>query len=150
MVGRRGDLEVTKSPRPRLQGAFVEGTYLVGAEFARLAGVEAADIHYWGKSKYLKKREGGSSPFPLSELPKAQLMGIFAKQLHMDAANASRLAEQLLPLYASNPDLVPALGILAGVIESRIDGLGRLLIETDLVPQLARLLEAKQQEEEGP
>jgi len=118
-------------------------------ELARMAGVTAADIHYWGKSEYLAKRTG-SSPFPLSQLPKAQLMGIFAKQLHMDAGNASKLAEQLLPVYARRPDVVAALKTLAEVVESRIDGLARLLVETDLVPQLSKILESKHQEEEAP
>jgi hypothetical protein len=115
-----------------------------------MAGVTAADIHYWGKSKYLAKRATSSSPFPLSQLPKAQLMGIFAKQLHMDAANASKLAEQLLPVYDTRPDVVGALRTLAQLVESRIDGLARLLVETDLVPQLAKLLESNDQEEKGP
>jgi hypothetical protein len=114
-----------------------------------MAGVTAADIHYWGKSEYLAKRTG-SSPFPLSQLPKAQLMGIFAKQLHMDAGNASKLAEQLLPVYASRPDVVAALRALAELVESRIDGLARLLVETDLVPQLAGLLNVEPQGEEVP
>lgn len=123
---------------------------ITAVELARMASVTAADIHYWGKSKYLAKRDGGSSPFPLSQLPKAQLMGIFAKQLHMDAGNASKLAEQLLPVYAGRPDVVAALKTLAEVVESRIDGLARLLVETDLVPQLAELLKSKHQEEEAP
>jgi hypothetical protein len=77
-------------------------------------------------------------------------MGIFAKQLHMDAGNASKLAEQLLPVYARRPDVVAALKTLAEVVESRIDGLARLLVETDLVPQLSKILESKHQEEEAP
>jgi hypothetical protein len=122
---------------------------ITAVELARMASVTAADIHYWGKSNYLSKRTG-SSPFPLSQLPKAQLMGIFAKQLHMDAGNASKLAEQLLPVYARRPDVVAALKTLAEVVESRIDGLARLLVETDLVPQLSKILESKHQEEEAP
>ena len=77
-------------------------------------------------------------------------MGIFAKQLHMDAANASKLAEQLLPIYANRPDVVAALKTLAAVVESRIDALARLLVETDLAPRLAGLLKLEPQGEEVP
>ena len=121
---------------------------ITAVEMARLAGVGASDIHYWGKSKYLQRRGSGSSSFPLSEVPKAQLMGIFAKQLHMDAGEASRLAEQLLPLYATKPDVIAALGTLAAAVQSRIDALAGILLESDLIPELERLLEAEPPEED--
>jgi DNA-binding transcriptional MerR regulator len=132
-------------PEGRLQPGDAAVT---AVELARLAGVAPKDIHYWGKSEYLEKRRNGSSSFPLSQVPKAQLMGIFAKQLHMDAATASKLAEQLLPLYATKPDVVAALKTLAAVVDSRIDALARVLMETDFAPMLQKLLEPKPPEKE--
>ena len=123
---------------------------ITAVELARMAGVTPADVRYWGKNKHLEKQKNGSSSYPLSQVPKAQLMGIFAKQLHMDAAKASMLAEQLLPMYAKHPDIVGALKTLAEVVENRIDGLAHLLMDTDLVPQLAKLLEQENQEVEEP
>ena len=123
---------------------------ITAVELARMAGVTPADIHYWGKSEYLKRMKNGSSPYPATQIPKAQLMGIFAKQLHMDAASSSRLAEQLLPVYAAHPNVVEALETLAEVVEQRIEGLARLLMETDLVAQLAKLLEREDGKSEKP
>jgi hypothetical protein len=113
-----------------------------------MAGVAPGDVHYWGKSDYLEKRKNGASSFPLSQLPKAQLMGILVRQLHMDAANASRLAQQLLPVYEKRPDVIGALEALADAVESRIDDLAQLLMETDLLPQLAKLKKPRRGKEE--
>jgi hypothetical protein len=123
---------------------------ITAAELARIAGVTPADVHYWGKNGHLEKRKNVSSPYPLNQVPKAQLMGIFAKQLHMDATSAAGLAEQLLPLYAKHPDIVEGLRTLAEVVENRIEGLAHMLLETDLVPNLAKLLEKEKQEKEEP
>ena len=145
-----------KTPQSESSGLVSNGSSyqfdagITAAELARMAGVTAADVHYWGKNGHLEKRNNVSSPYPLAQVPKAQLMGIFAKQLHMDAVSAAGLAEQLLPLYAKQPDIVAALRILAEVIENRIDGLAHMLLETDLAPNLAKLLEKKNQEEDEP
>jgi len=123
---------------------------ITAVELARMAKVSPADIHYWGKNGHLEKQESGSSSYPLAQVPKAQLMGIFAKRLHMDAASSSKLADQLLPMYERQPDIVERFRILADVVGNRIDGLARMLMETDLVPSLAKLLEQANQEEDEP
>ena len=122
---------------------------ITAVEMARLARVTPADIHYWGKSGYLEKRPGGSSAFPLSQVPKAQLMGIFAKQLCMDTGEASRLAEQLLPLYEQKPDIVTALRTLATAVQSRIGALAEVLVDSGVVSTIDQLLQTEPSEE-GP
>jgi len=123
---------------------------ITAVELARMARVTPADVHYWGRSGYLEKRKNGSSPFPLSQLPKALVMGIFAKQLHMDAENASRLAEKLLPVYAKRPDYVEAIRTLALAVERQTEALARLLLDTGFVAKIGDLLKNEDRNGGGP
>jgi hypothetical protein len=53
-------------------------------------------------------------------------------------------------MYERQPDIVERFRILADVVENRIDGLARMLTETNLVPNLAKLLEMENEEEQEP
>jgi hypothetical protein len=123
---------------------------ITAVEMARSAGVTPDDVRYWGRAGLVKKRRGGLSLFPVSEIPKVQLMGIFAKQLHMDAATAARLSDRLLPLYADRPDVVECLENLAEAVDSHIEELAEELLESGRSLGLHALLGPATEKENKP
>jgi len=123
---------------------------ITAVEMARSAGVTPDDVRYWGRAGLVKKRRGGLSLFPVSEIPKVQLMGIFAKRLHMDAATAARLSDRLLPLYADRPDVVERLESLAEAVDSHIEELAERLLESDRSLGLQSLTDPATEKEDEP
>jgi hypothetical protein len=144
-------MNVRASSERRDEPSTYEGDVAISAvELARMARVTPADVHYWGRSRYLEKRRNGSSAYPLSQIPKALLMGILVKQLHMDAGNASKLADQLVPVYANRPDSAEAIRTLALAVERKIEALVCLLMDTGFVEQIGDLLKKENRNGGGP
>jgi len=77
-------------------------------------------------------------------------MGILVKQLHMDAGNASKLADQLVPVYANRPDSAEAIRTLALAVERKIEALVCLLMDTGFVEQIGDLLKKENRNGGGP
>ena len=113
--------------------------FISAVQLAKLAGVKPTDIHYWGRFGYLTHQTNGSAPYPLDQLPKAQLMALFTKRLEMRAEKAARLADQLMEQYPEHPDIVEAAKVLLKALEVRTAEVATLLVEAKLVEKLDAL-----------
>ena len=126
--------ELLMNPASRMKDVFVSAVQL-----AKLAGVKPSDIHYWGRFGYLARRENRGAPYPLDQLPKAQLLGLFTRRLSMRAEKAAQLADQLMRLYPDHPDIGGAAIDLLKAIEIRIDEVASLLVEANLTNKIHEL-----------
>jgi len=115
---------------------------LSAAQLAGLANVRLQDIQYWGRKKYLSTgQDADGSQYQLNQLPKAQLMALFARRLQMKSAKASQLADDLLRLYEDEPDAFKATIAMVQALESRITEFVSLIVEMNLVPRIGEMLE---------
>lgn len=115
---------------------------LSAAQLAGLANVRLQDIQYWGRKKYLSTGENSDgAQYQLNQLPKAQLMALFAKRLQMKSEKASQLADDLLRLYEDKPDAFKATIAMVQALESRITDFVSMIVELDLVPRIGEMLE---------
>jgi hypothetical protein len=114
---------------------------LSAAQLAGLANVRLQDIQYWGRKKYLSTGEETDEPqYQLSQLPKAQLMALFAKRLQMKSEKASQIADDLLRLYKDKPGAFRATIAMVELLESRITEFVSMIVDMDLVSHMGDLL----------
>jgi hypothetical protein len=73
------------------------------------AGVEKAQVLYWGRAGFLPRRAAGYHQYPLSAVPKTKLMGLLTNEIGLEAARASQLADSLLGWIKERPQAVDAL-----------------------------------------
>ena len=118
-------------------------------QLAQAANVDPNDIRYWGRAEFLQRKSNGQTPYPLSQLPKARLMGVFAKRLHMDADNASRIADQLISRYSGRADSYDVLTSLARVIDTRIEEFVNAIVETGFLKNIEELLTEQAESNNG-
>jgi hypothetical protein len=115
---------------------------LSAAQLAGLANVRLQDIQYWGRKGYLSSgQDCNGSQYQLSQLPKAQLMALFAKRLQMNAEKASQIAEDLLRLYENKPDAFKATIAMVEALESKISDFVSMIVDLNLVPRIGEMLE---------
>ena len=115
--------------------------FLSAAQLASLANVRPQDIQYWGRKEYLSEGgEAGGLQYQLSQLPKAQLMALFAKRLQMKSKKASDLADDLLRLYEDRPDAFKATIAMVQALESRITEFVSMILDLGLVGQIGDML----------
>ena len=113
---------------------------LTAVELARLSGAVPTDISYWGKAGYLKKRLHSSSPFPISQLPKAKMMVLLAKRLQIKAKKASELADEFLRPYQDRPDAFTAMVAVVQALDTKITQFVDLILELDLVARIREIV----------
>ena len=117
---------------------------LSAAQLASLANVLPQDIEYWARKDLLPNEKGSKSGnYQLSQLPKAQLMGLFSKRLQIKAKKASQLADDVLALYKDRPDAFQATIAMVQALESRITEFVSLILDMNLVEQIGELLAEK-------
>ena len=115
--------------------------FLSAVQLASLANVRPQDIQYWGRKGYLSLRdEPGDSQYQLCQLPKAQLMALFAKRLQIRSSKASQLADDLLRLYEDRPDAFRATIAMVQALESRITEFVSMILDSGLVPEIGDML----------
>ena len=82
----------------------VFGDVFIGAEqMAKLTGVSRDQLYYWGKAGYILKKNSGKNQFPLSQLPKVQIMKLLVNEIGLDPKMASTLADAILNVSDRNP-----------------------------------------------
>lgn len=121
----------------------VSDVFVSAVQLAKLAGVKPSDIHYWGRFGYLARRKSRGAPYPLDQLPKAQLMGLFAKRLDMRAEKAAQFADQILPLLTDQIVDFQAIRSLFVALDSHIAELIALLVNEGVLSKIQLLLEEK-------
>ena len=126
---------------PTYENLDARNVPLSAAQLAGLANVRVQDIQYWERKNYLSTAKDPDGPqYQLSQLPKAQLMALFAKRLQMKASKASELANDLLRLYEDNPDAFKATVAMVEVLESRITEFVSMIVDLGLVSRIGDLL----------
>ena len=113
-----------------------KGVRCSSTELARLSGATPDHIRYWGRVGLLLKHKDTSSPFLLSELPKAKLMVLFVERLQMKAKKSSSLADDLLADYQDREDAFEAMLAVVDALDRRITELVDLILDLNLVPHL--------------
>ena len=126
-----------------------EHVFTSAVQLARAANVDPKDVRYWGREEFLERKTNGQTPYPISQLPKARLMGVFAKRLHMDAGNASRLADQLISRYSGRTDSYDVLTSLASAIDTRIEEFVNAIVETGFLSEIKKLLNGQEDSKNG-
>ena len=104
-----------------------ETTYLSARDFARAAGARKPQVLYWAKAQYIVRREHGDYVFPLSELPKAKVMGVLVNQVGLEPGKASSLAGRLLKWFENSPDTAKAVLVFLDALYERFDDVMRLM-----------------------
>lgn len=123
---------------------------LSATQLAKLAGVQPNDLAYWGRAGFLdvkgekrdenKEVDDEGRAFSLGQLPKAKLLGLFAKRLQIKASRASEIADELLEHYRTEPEKFAATVSMVQLLETKITAFIDLLVERDLVPLMEELM----------
>jgi hypothetical protein len=106
-------------------------TFLSAKELARTAGATKPQVIYWAKAGYLERREDGYYMFPLSQVPKAKVMGILTNSVGLDAERASRLSTRLLARFDDAPDAAKAVLVFLDALSDHLDEVMDLMIGTE-------------------
>jgi len=101
-----------------LEALDVETPHFSAQELARAVGATKAQILYWGKKKYITRRDNGYHMFPVEVIPKAKVMTILVSEVGLEPEKASRLAQRLLDRFEDAPDATRAvIGFLKALSE---------------------------------
>lgn len=117
---------------------------------AEQTGVDRKAIHYWSRRGLIRHREkGGKSPYYLGDLEKIKLMKTITGSFSLEAVDAAQLAEELLQMYAEEPDAYQAAVNLLKMFNKSLTSLARVLAELGFSKFIAdaNLLESGEKQE---
>jgi hypothetical protein len=139
MANRQSGVEDLTNPAADLGASCTDKIAISAVELARLVYAAPSDVHYWGRSGYLRRLQG-SPGYPLDQLRKAQLMAVFTKRLQMKSSKASELADDLLQLCQDRADGLTTTIALVRALESHITEFVALIVDLGLVSSIADIL----------
>jgi len=125
-------------------------TFLSAKELARTAGATKPQVIYWAKAGYLERREEGYYMFPLSQVPKAKIMGILTNSVGLDAERASKLSTRLLARFDDAPDAAKAVLVFLDALSDHLEEVIDLMIGTKFHEALLEsLVTSDEEDKEG-
>lgn len=98
-------------------------------QLAKIAGLRPQDLHYWAYKGYIKRRNNGTkTPFSISQLDKILLMKTLTKKYGLEAGMSSKLADDILQMYADDPDSYKAAVNLLNMFDKGIKVVAETLV----------------------
>ena len=110
--------------------------HLSAQDVADMVGTSKSQILYWGRAKYLDRRETGQKVYPFSEVRKAKLLDFLVNDIGLDGEKASGIAKGLLRSVEDKPESVQTLLELLQAMHDDLDGVLESLANTDLHKKL--------------
>jgi hypothetical protein len=110
--------------------------HLSAQDVADMVGTSKSQILYWGRAKYLDRRETGQKVYPFSEVRKAKLLDFLVNDIGLDGEKASGIAKGLLRSVEDKPESVQTLLELLRAMHDDLDGVLESLASTDLHKKL--------------